>query len=109
MAFDLKTAIADHNTFFCGRETITHRPMAPRGLDCETAIGVKTAATKARLTAFGSLTTEDVDTIWEVYETTQAVNNGDLLLQADGTKHLVMGRFYSDLTSRYNCATKMVA
>ena len=109
MAFDLKTAIADHHTFFAGRQTVTHRPKSPSGPDCTTAIGLKTAATKARLTAYGTLTTEDVDNIWEVWETSQAVNNGDLIIESDGTTHQVLGRFYSDLTSRYNCATKVVS
>ena len=108
MAFDLKTAIASHNTFFSGRTALTHRPRNPPGIDNTAAIGHRSAVTKERLSLFGgTIGLENVTCIWEVWGYTQPVNNGDSLFEG-ATEFIVLDRFFCNQTSRYECACQQV-
>lgn len=109
MPFDLQTAIAGHHSFFHGRVALTHRPKNPPGPDASTGVyGLRGAVTKERLAQFGTVSAENVTCIWEVWGTTAAVNNGDHLVDPDGVLYCVIDRFYSKLTSRYECACQQI-
>lgn len=108
MPFDLKTAIATHHSFFHGRIAITHRPKNPPGVDNPNCFGLIGAVDKARLSLFGgTLSLEDLSCIIEVWGTgltAGMVNNGDELIVADGTRYTILGRFWCDRTTRFECA-----
>jgi hypothetical protein len=108
MPFDLKSKIADHHKFFSGRSIFILKRRNPPGEAIE-CYGHRGRLDKARMTLFGgTIGLEQIDAVIEIwqegFEETFEVNNGDELIDADGTRYLVLGRFYCDRTSRFECA-----
>lgn len=107
--YDLRSRLANVNRYFPGRRAIVHRPKNPTAADVE-CYGHRGAIDKARLSLYGgTLSIEDLSCTWEVWGYTRAVNNGDELIDVEtGKGYVVMGRFFSEMTSRYECVCQEI-